>query len=158
MPKIVDHEAHSRDLARRAASYFSDHGYSGTSMRKIAAHLGVSKSALYHYFPTKEALFLACTRQVIGAQTDEPPTGDTADLATLTAAMRPGFGNEMALVFDYLRGRSAAEIASDEAMQLALASYRAAVARCVPGDQVDQALAQILGQLLLDHLSGQGAP
>ena len=65
MPKIVDHEAHSVDLARRAVRYFSDHGYAGTSMRKVAAYLGLSKSALYHYFPTKESLFLACTRQVM---------------------------------------------------------------------------------------------
>ena len=35
-------------------------------MRKVAAYLGLSKSALYHYFPTKEHLFLACTRQVMG--------------------------------------------------------------------------------------------
>lgn len=158
MPKIVDHEAHSRDLARRAASYFSDHGYSGTSMRKIAAHLGVSKSALYHYFPTKEALFLACTRQVMAAHSDAGPGAEPRDIAALQDMMRLGFGREMALVFDYLRGRSAAEIAADEAMQVALASYRTAVARCVPADQVDQTLAQVLGVLLLEHLSGRGAP
>ena len=42
-------------------------------MRGVAQHLGVSKSALYHYFPTKEALFLACTQQVMHHLTVEDP-------------------------------------------------------------------------------------
>ena len=115
MPKIVDHDAHSQDLARRAAEYFSHHGYAGSSMRKIAAHLGLSKSALYHYFPTKEALFLACTHQVMGTFASlaiAPDATEAQKLAQLTDLLRPSFAREMALIFDYLRGKSAEEIAA----------------------------------------------
>ncbi|ATF18240.1 TetR/AcrR family transcriptional regulator [Phaeobacter gallaeciensis] len=158
MPKIVDHDAHSQDLARRAAEYFSHHGYAGSSMRKIAAHLGLSKSALYHYFPTKEALFLACTHQVMGSLTALVPAPDATEaqkLAQLKDMLKPGFAREMALIFDYLRGKSAEEIAADEAMQLALSTYRRAVAGIVGEDAAETALAQLLGTLLLDFMSGR---
>ncbi|WIY23734.1 helix-turn-helix domain-containing protein [Parasedimentitalea psychrophila] len=35
-------------------------------MRGLAEHLGDSKSALYHYFPTKGALFLATQHHIGG--------------------------------------------------------------------------------------------
>ncbi|WP_317959763.1 TetR/AcrR family transcriptional regulator [Phaeobacter inhibens] len=158
MPKIVDHDAYSQDLARRAAEYFSRHGYAGSSMRKIGTHLGLSKSALYHYFPTKEALFLACTHQVIGAFTSLAIAQDATEaqkLAQLRDLLRPGFAREMALIFDYLRGRTAEEIAADEAMQLALSTYRSAVADIVGEDAAETALAQLLGTLLLEFMSGR---
>lgn len=157
MPKIIDHDTHSQDLARRAAAYFSQHGYGGTSMRKIAQHLGLSKSALYHYFPTKEALFLACTRQVIPGEDALPQnaTGSETDrLQALKEMMGQDFAAEMALIFDYLRGKSQAEIAQDEAMQLALSAYRGAVAAIVGETRSEQVLAQIMGELMLAYLSG----
>ena len=126
MPKIVDHKAHSQDLALRAAKYFSDHGYAGTSMRKVAAYLGLSKSALYHYFPTKEHLFLACTRQVMGGLDRtfiDATASDEENLAQLKEVLRKDFASEMGLVFEYLRGKSSTEIANDEAMQVATVSY-----------------------------------
>ncbi|UWR62381.1 TetR/AcrR family transcriptional regulator [Phaeobacter inhibens] len=158
MPKIVDHDAYSQDLARRAAEYFSRHGYAGSSMRRIGTHLGLSKSALYHYFPTKEALFLACTHQVMGAFTSlaiAPDATEVQKLAQLRDLLRPGFAREMALIFDYLRGKTSEEIAADEAMQLALSTYRSAVADIVGEDAAETALAQLLGTLLLEFMSGR---
>ncbi|CAM3690376.1 TetR/AcrR family transcriptional regulator [Phaeobacter inhibens] len=158
MPKIVDHDAYSQDLARRAAEYFSRHGYAGSSMRKIGAHLGLSKSALYHYFPTKEALFLACTHQVMGAFTSlaiAPDATEAQKLAQLRDLLRPSFAREMALIFDYLRGKTAEEIAADEAIQLALSTYRSAIADIVGEDAAETALAQLLGTLLLEFMSGR---
>ena len=67
MPKIVDHDAYREELVAQAVKYFSDHGYAGASMRKIADHLGVSKSAIYHYFPSKADLFLACTKHMMSS-------------------------------------------------------------------------------------------
>lgn len=45
------------DAARRA---FRDHGYHATTLDDIAARLGIRNTALYHYFPDKEALLYAC--------------------------------------------------------------------------------------------------
>lgn len=42
-----------------AARSFLDNGYAGTSMSAIAATLGGSKTTLWRYFPSKEALFAA---------------------------------------------------------------------------------------------------
>ncbi len=158
MPKIVDHKAHSQDLAQRAAKYFSDHGYAGTSMRKVAAYLGLSKSALYHYFPTKEHLFLACTRQVMGGLDRtfiDATASDEENLAQLKEVLRKDFASEMALVFEYLRGKSSTEIANDEAMQVAMDAYRKMVASIVGEDEAEERLARLFGSLMLDYMSGR---
>lgn len=158
MPKIVDHQTHSQDIARRAAKYFSNHGYAGTSMRKIADYLGLSKSALYHYFPTKEDLFLACTRQVMGSFNVDlvnPEESEEENLARLTEVLRPNFASEISLVFDYLRGKNRDEIAADEAMQVSLETYRQAVSRIVGEERAMEVQARLFGGILLDYMSGR---
>ena len=42
-----------------AAELFSQHGYSGTSIRDIAHLVGMLPGSVYHYFPAKEDLFAA---------------------------------------------------------------------------------------------------
>lgn len=42
------------DIARRL---FAQKGYAGTSLRDIASEAGITKAALYHHFPNKEALY-----------------------------------------------------------------------------------------------------
>ncbi|MEV8214184.1 TetR/AcrR family transcriptional regulator [Leifsonia sp. NPDC077715] len=55
--------------ARRAAivddamTLFAREGYGDTSLQDIATRVGVSKSALYHHFPSKDALLLAVLRE-----------------------------------------------------------------------------------------------
>jgi TetR/AcrR family transcriptional regulator len=41
-----------------AVQLFSEYGYDGVSMRRIAEAAGVSKSNIYHHFASKEALYL----------------------------------------------------------------------------------------------------
>src|SRR6185369_3387800 len=43
-------------IVRTAAALLSSHGYTSTSIREVAAAVGLSKPGLYHYFPTKEAI------------------------------------------------------------------------------------------------------
>ncbi len=61
--KSVAVETGDNEVAKRimdnALPLFSDHGYSGVSMRAIAAAAGLTIGTLYHYFPNKEALYLA---------------------------------------------------------------------------------------------------
>lgn len=45
-----------------AAVLFAEAGFHGTGMRHIAEKAGVSIGALYHYFPSKEDVFLAVLR------------------------------------------------------------------------------------------------
>jgi AcrR family transcriptional regulator len=56
MPKIVDHVQYRKELLHKSFNLFAEKGYSIT-MRQIAQGLGVSTGTLYHYFPSKEALF-----------------------------------------------------------------------------------------------------
>jgi TetR/AcrR family transcriptional regulator len=47
-------------LLRAAVSAFNRRGFAQTSLDEIAQNLGVTKAALYYYFPTKSALVAAC--------------------------------------------------------------------------------------------------
>jgi AcrR family transcriptional regulator len=64
MPKIVDHDAYRKELLFRSLDLFVCRGYSALSIRHIAAELNVSTGTLYHYFKTKEELFLALLDEV----------------------------------------------------------------------------------------------
>jgi TetR/AcrR family transcriptional regulator len=61
------HEAKRAALIREAAAAFNRQGFHATSLDDIAKSLGVSKAALYHYFPNKNALLLACFDRAMAA-------------------------------------------------------------------------------------------
>ncbi|WP_026479449.1 TetR/AcrR family transcriptional regulator [Ahrensia sp. 13_GOM-1096m] len=157
MPKIVNRVKYIEELATKAAGYFSQHGYAGVGMRGIAEHLGVSKSALYHYFPTKEALFLACTQSVmgrVGETISSTGKSENEQLSALYTSMKDEFGSEMILVLEYLRGKNSQEIAEDAAMQVALSAFLETIERIVGADRAVHTLENIIGKLMLDYLSG----
>jgi TetR/AcrR family transcriptional regulator len=52
-------------VLREAAASFNFKGYHATSLNEIAASLGVTKAALYHYFPNKNSLLAACFEQAM---------------------------------------------------------------------------------------------
>lgn len=54
-------------VLREAAASFNFKGYHATSMNEIAASLGVTKAALYHYFPNKNRLLAACFEHAMDA-------------------------------------------------------------------------------------------
>ena len=56
-PKLVDHDRHRDDLARRSWPAFAAKGYERVTTRELARAIGISPGALYHYFPTKQELF-----------------------------------------------------------------------------------------------------
>jgi AcrR family transcriptional regulator len=57
MPKLVDHDLYRKELLGKCFDMFAEKGYSAITMREVAQGLGVSTGTLYHYFPSKEALF-----------------------------------------------------------------------------------------------------
>jgi AcrR family transcriptional regulator len=57
MPKIVDHDQYRKELLSKCFDLFAQKGYGSITMRQIAQGMGVSTGTLYHYFPSKEALF-----------------------------------------------------------------------------------------------------
>ena len=41
-------------ILKASSTLFSEHGYKGTSVRKIASEVGIRESALYNHFKNKE--------------------------------------------------------------------------------------------------------
>ncbi|HEY9736234.1 MAG TPA: TetR/AcrR family transcriptional regulator [Trichocoleus sp.] len=64
MPKIVDHDQYRKELLTQCFDLFAEKGYAALTMRQIAQGLGVSTGTLYHYFPSKEALFEQLVREM----------------------------------------------------------------------------------------------
>jgi AcrR family transcriptional regulator len=61
-----------RRLLAAGAKLFTRHAYDELSMARIAREAGISKALLYHYFPSKRALFLATLQEKaaeLGART-----------------------------------------------------------------------------------------
>lgn len=58
-------EERRRAMLAVARAMFLDQGYARTSMSAVAAQIGGSKTTLWTYFPSKEALFLAVASDLI---------------------------------------------------------------------------------------------
>jgi AcrR family transcriptional regulator len=57
-------------LIRTGRELFGERGYDGTSIEAILAAAGVARGALYHHFPTKEALFDAVLDRLVAEVAD----------------------------------------------------------------------------------------
>ena len=55
-------------ILEAARHQFSEHGYEGTNLRKIAAEVGVNVALVIRYFQSKEALFVAALSQPLGLE------------------------------------------------------------------------------------------
>lgn len=59
-PKNIEKIGKRKDeIVKVSSSLFATNGYQNTDVQQIANQLGVAKGTIYHYFPSKEALFLA---------------------------------------------------------------------------------------------------
>lgn len=75
-----------RDILDRALELFATRGFTGSSMRDIARAVGVRESALYHYFPNKNAI-LATVLESTGPGAISSLM--SADLGALAESMGP---------------------------------------------------------------------
>jgi len=82
------------EILDAAVGVFSERGYDGGSMRRIADRVGVSEPALYRHFPGKEALFLAMMRATAGRLRGEAFTLiDSVGPDTLRARLLSSFAD-----------------------------------------------------------------
>lgn len=56
-------ERRRQEIIHAALDAVRERGYHATTLDDIAARLGVRKTALYHYFPDKDAILLECHRR-----------------------------------------------------------------------------------------------
>jgi AcrR family transcriptional regulator len=90
MPKIVDHDRYRKELLDKCFDLFAEKGYSTITMRQVASGLGVSTGTLYHYFPSKEAIF----EQLVDEMTQRDMlqiSTELANAATLGDRLKGGF-------------------------------------------------------------------
>lgn len=64
MPKIVDRDRYRKELLAKCFDLFAQKGYGSLTMRQIAKELEVSTGTLYHYFPSKETIFVRLIEEV----------------------------------------------------------------------------------------------
>lgn len=57
MPKIVDSEQYRKELLHQCFDVLAKRGYANVTTRQLAQLLHISTGSLYHYFPSKKALF-----------------------------------------------------------------------------------------------------
>jgi len=55
-----------REILHAALHAFRRKGYHQTTLEDIATHLGVRKTALYHYFPDKDSILHECHQESLG--------------------------------------------------------------------------------------------
>lgn len=161
MPKIVDREAYRSELIAKAVDIFSEHGLNGLGMRGIAEALGVSKSALYHYFSSKEELFTACTEFVLephslyGVESHSPlPEDSKQALVQLIETLDSRFKGEMTVLLDYVKNRDSQDIANDKLLKMADSKFLAELNKIVGRENANQAYALLLGGLMTRLLGG----
>lgn len=162
MPKVVDKEAYRQELALKAIDIFSEHGFNGLGMRGIAEALGVSKSALYHYFPSKEELFAASTKLVlqphnlygVAHSSDIPEDKEQAALA-LVSTLDSRFKGEMVVLLDYVKNRDSQDVASDSLLQMADKNFLRELSKIVGESKANQAYALLFGGLMIRLLNGK---
>lgn len=62
---VVSKKSNTKQKILKASSaLFSEHGYKGTSVRKIASEIGIRESALYNHFKNKEEIFLSVAKEI----------------------------------------------------------------------------------------------
>lgn len=162
MPKIVDREAYRRELAIKAVDIFTEHGVNGLGMRGIAEALGISKSALYHYFTSKEELFKASTEVFLEptslyglAEGEDVPQDKKEMLTKLVIALDSRFRGELTLMLDYTKDRSARQVSEDSLLAIANQKFKGELGNIVGDSHADQAYALLFGGLTMRLLNGE---
>ncbi len=81
-PRVREKRQRRRgEILHAALRAFREKGYHATTLDDIADHLGLRKTALYHYFPDKEAILYECHRESL------------AELGRLMKNQRQRFGS-----------------------------------------------------------------
>lgn len=166
MPKIVDHNLYRIELLSKSLPIFVSKGVASVSMRELSKELGVSTGTLYHYFPTKEALFTSMVKHLVSSDAEaiHKLTEDNTsiiDIMNFVAGKEGHFMNLMLLAVDVKRQHSD----SKELIQLLEESFNAyemALNRFFPKETEGKGgkafLSFFVGVLFLKSKGEEGTP
>ena len=147
---------------------FAQRGYHGATLESVAQAAGLSKGALFHYFPSKEELFLALLEDRLGAGITDSRAiiaergSDSEDLAAATETFLRRVNLDprwLPLLLEFLAHGSRDPAARAGVIEHFLAPARQAVANMVRGavgPDIDRALltADELGLALAALING----
>jgi AcrR family transcriptional regulator len=131
-----------KEILHAALRAFRERGYHGTTLDDIAEAFGIRKTALYHYFPDKEAILYACHQESL-AELDRIVAGARA---FDTAGARLGFviREHVKVMTETLEGSPLAF----EVTALSPTLQRDVIAG---RDRYERALRRIIAQGVADH-------
>ena len=69
-PRATRSDAQRQAILDAASLLFIEKGFGGTNINDIADAVGMTRTALYYYFPGKEAMLEALTKEVTGRASD----------------------------------------------------------------------------------------
>lgn len=163
MPKIVDHHQYRKELLMKSFDLFAQKGYSSITMRQLAQELGVSTGTLYHYFPSKEALFW----QLVEEQTQQ----DILDFLTeasnvqslperiealinFVAKNEDYFLKQMSLWVDFCQQQDSKEISNHEVLKRSSEQTKQTIADYlqIPDQAIADFICTFLNGLILRRL------
>jgi AcrR family transcriptional regulator len=93
MPKIVDREQYRKQLLTESFELFAEIGYGKITMRQLAQKLGISTGTLYHYFPSKEAMFLQLVEELVQR--------DITNFLTKAESVPPDIRSRVSAILDF---------------------------------------------------------
>lgn len=154
------------DILLAARGLFAEHGFSGTSLRRIAAAAGVDVALIAHYFGSKDGLFRASV---------ELPVDPAVLASVVAAAPREEVGAAVARFLlgaldnddvrrrltSLLRAASSEPAAAEAIRRLLEDSVFGPVVEALDADQPDVrvvlAASQFIGLVMARHVVGIGA-
>lgn len=71
------------EILEAATKFFYEKGYQSTTMNDLANEMGLSKSAIYHYFRSKEEILVEIYERTITDATNELSKGANSDKSTI---------------------------------------------------------------------------
>ncbi len=90
------------EILHAALRAFRERGYHATTLEDIADELGVRKTALYHYFPDKEAILYECHKESLAEI--ERLTKEAKKLDSATEALEHVIREFVRVMIDTLEG------------------------------------------------------
>jgi AcrR family transcriptional regulator len=138
-----DRTGHILDAALTA---FCRYGYGKTTMRDVARAAGMSRAALYLYFPSKEDLFRAGSRRAHSRALDAVDAalaqqGDV--LSRVDAAMAAYFGGLLAQISSSVHGGEVLDASLDVAGDIVSEAHAALVVRLAGALQTAAAAGEV---------------
>ena len=166
MPKIVDRQQYRKQLLTESFELFAEIGYGKITMRQLAQKLGISTGTLYHYFPSKEAIFLQLVEELaqrdisnflIQAESVPPDIRSRVGaILDFTKENRDYFSKQLTIGMDYYQQQvSEADVPKDDLSQSYITMYeqldREAIEAINEYLQVDN---YAIGEFILTFING----